>query len=50
VENPGYVKGLENPNDFINILRWLVGHGYSDAEIEKIAGGNALRVMGEAWR
>ena len=50
VEDPGYVKGLENPNDFINILRWLVGHGYSDAEIEKIAGGNALRVMGEAWR
>ncbi|NIQ53821.1 MAG: diguanylate cyclase, partial [Gammaproteobacteria bacterium] len=39
-----YVEGLENPTEGSqNILRWLVKHGYSDEDIEKVMGGNALR-------
>ncbi len=44
-----YVKGLENPSDFPNIVRWLVKHGYSDPEIAKIIGGNGLRLLKAAW-
>jgi len=46
-----YVKGLENPAEcFPNIVRWLVKHDYSDDEIAKAVGGNALRVLRQAWR
>ncbi len=45
-----YVKGLENPTEGShNLLRWLVAHGYSDEEIAKVMGGNALRVLEEVW-
>lgn len=45
-----YVEGIENPTEGShNIVRWLVKHGYSDADIAKVMGGNALRVMREAW-
>lgn len=44
-----YVDGLENPADYINIIRWLVTHGYSDEDIGKAIGGNALRVLRAAW-
>jgi membrane dipeptidase len=45
-----YVEGLENPTEGShNIVRWLVKHGYSDADIEKVMGANALRVMTQAW-
>lgn len=45
-----YVEGLENPTEgSTNIVRWLVRAGYSDEDIEKVMGGNALRVMEEAW-
>lgn len=40
-----YVKGLESPSDFPNIIRGLVRDGYSDAEIAKIVGGNGLRLL-----
>jgi membrane dipeptidase len=49
VEDPGYVKGLENPNEFVNIPRWMIKHGYSDAEIAKVMGQNALRLLEEVW-
>jgi len=47
---PDYVEGMENPTESMrNILRWLIKHGYSDQEISKIIGGNALRLLREVW-
>jgi membrane dipeptidase len=49
-EEVEYVEGLENPTEGShNIVRWLVRKGYADDDIEKVMGGNALRVMREAW-
>lgn len=49
-EEVEYVEGLENPTEGShNIVRWLVSNGYSDEDIAKVMGGNALRVMSEAW-
>jgi membrane dipeptidase len=39
--------GIESPEEWPNIIRGLVSRGYSDDQIEKIAGGNALRVIQE---
>ena len=47
--DPGYVKGLENPNEFINIARGLIKLGYSDEEIRKIMGINALKLLEKVW-
>lgn len=45
-----YVKGLENPSEAsVNIVRWLVKHGYPDEDIGKALGGNILRVLKEVW-
>ncbi len=45
-----YVKGMENPSEASwNIIRWLVNHGYSDREIEKVIGENALKVLNKVW-
>ncbi|MFC1803431.1 membrane dipeptidase, partial [Thermoproteota archaeon] len=49
VVDPKYVKGLENPNEYVNIMRWLIKHGYSDSEIKKVIGGNALKLLGKVW-
>ena len=38
-----YLDGLESPADGKNIIRGLIKRGYSDGDITKIAGGNALR-------
>ena len=46
-----YVAGVENPTEsFPNIVRWLVGHGYADADIRKVLGENVVRVLEQAWR
>ena len=45
-----YVEGLENPTEASeNIVRWLVARDYSDEDIEKVIGGNVLRVLREVW-
>jgi membrane dipeptidase len=44
-----YVEGLENPSEFPNVIRWLVGRGYPDEQIAKVVGGNAIRALGEVW-
>ena len=45
-----YVRGIENPTEGSkNILRWLVKRGYTDEDLAKVMGGNALRVMEAAW-
>ncbi len=38
-------KGIETITEFPNITRGLVARGYSDKEIQKILGGNFLRVF-----
>ncbi len=49
-EEVEYVEGLENPIEgSSNIVRWLVKAGYSDEDIAKAMGGNAMRVMAQAW-
>jgi len=41
-----YMEGIESPTEaWHNIIRILVAEGYSDQEIEKITGGNALRLI-----
>ena len=45
-----YVRGMENPTECLqNVARWMVKNGYSDAEIAKIIGGNAMRLLKEVW-
>jgi len=49
METP-YVEGLENPTEaWTNIPRWLVKEGYSEDAIEKVLGGNVLRVLEAVW-
>ena len=49
-EEVEYVEGLENPTEGSrNIIRWLVKNEYSDEDIAKAMGGNAMRVMEQAW-
>ena len=45
-----HVQGLENPTEaWQNIPRWLVKEGYTDDEIQKVLGGNILRVLDDVW-
>ena len=48
-EPVAYVEGLENPSEFPNLIRWIVARGYSDLQIAKVVGGNALRALREVW-
>jgi membrane dipeptidase len=40
-----YLDGLESPADGKNIIRGLIARGYSDVDIARIAGGNALDLL-----
>ena len=50
VRSSGFIRGVESPAQGKNIIRGLISRGYSDVDIIKITGGNALaffrRVMG----
>jgi len=49
-EEVAFVDGIENPGEALpNIVRWMVKHTYSDGDIAKAIGGNAMRVLGEVW-
>ncbi len=49
-EEVEFVDGIENPGEeFPNIVRWLVKHGYSDGDITKVLGGNVMRVLKQVW-
>ena len=42
VRNSGFIIGVESPAEGKNIIRGLITRGYTDADIIKITGGNAL--------
>ena len=42
-----YMYGIESPEEWPNITRGLVARGYSDGEIKKLLGQNALRIIKE---
>ena len=45
-----YVKGMENMTEISkNVIRYLVKEGYSDEDIEKVLGGNILRILKTVW-
>ena len=45
-----YVKGMENPSECLrNVTRNMIKKGYSDVDIQKVIGGNALRLLGKVW-
>jgi membrane dipeptidase len=48
-EQVDHVEGLENLSEFPNVLRWLVGHGYTDEQIARLVGGNALAALRRVW-
>jgi len=47
--DPGYVRGLENPNEVVNVARWMIKNGYSDGEIAKIMSLNAMCLLEKVW-
>ena len=40
-----FPAGLESPGGMLHLIRGLVSRGYSDADIQKILGGNLLRLF-----
>lgn len=49
-EEVEYVEGVENPTEAShNIVRWLVKHDYTDEQIDKVLGANALRLLEDVW-
>jgi len=45
-----YMEGIESLEEWPNIVRSLVHNGYSDIEIGRIVGENALRLMSRVFR
>jgi len=39
------MEGIENPSEWRNLTRALVKRGYARQDIEKLIGGNALRIV-----
>jgi membrane dipeptidase len=49
VDKPFFVVDLAGPGQFRKLEQLLRAKGYGSARIEKIFGGNFLRVAGEVW-
>jgi membrane dipeptidase len=47
---PSMAEGLEDVTRFPELVAELLGRGYTDVQVKRIAGGNLLRVMREAER
>jgi len=43
------VEGLSNYAEILNLVDRLLQHGYTDDDVHKILGHNALRVFGQVW-
>ena len=44
IEGLDYVKGVEKPSGFPNVIRRMIRDGYSNVEIAKVVGRNGLRL------
>lgn len=44
-DGDGGVPGLRNASEMINLTRLLIKEGYTDEEIEKIWGGNWMKLL-----
>ncbi len=44
-----YVKGYENISQLPNVITGLASRGWTEAELDKVLGGNWLRVYEEVW-
>ena len=44
-----FPDGLDRHHKLLNLTRGLVARGYSDEDISKILGGNAMRLFSEVW-
>jgi membrane dipeptidase len=44
-----YVKGLESPSEFTNVIRGLIRDGYSDNDIKKVMGQNSFELIKKIW-
>jgi membrane dipeptidase len=43
------VTGLDHPKRMFDLTEGLISRGYSDADIQLILGGNAIRVLSKIW-
>ena len=42
---------MENPSECLqNVCRWMIKHGYSDPEIQKIIGQNGFDLVKRVWK
>jgi membrane dipeptidase len=42
---------MENPSECLqNVCRWMIKHGYSDTEIQKIIGQNGYELVKKVWK
>ena len=49
-DGDGGVRGFADASEMINFTRQLLARHYSERDIQKIWGGNFLRVMGQVQR
>ena len=45
-----FVEGLNRPRRMETIADALLGRGYSESRVEKIIGGNFVRLFDDVWR